>query len=194
MTNNVVASMAFGHAISVSPLALATGMSAVLNGGVYRPLTLRRLDPGKTPAPGRRVIQASTSRTMLNLMRLNVTNGTGGKADIPGYRVGGKTGSAEKVIEGRYVRNKLVSSFAAVFPTDGPLDADRYLVLIMLDQPNPTPDTFGFATGGWTAAPAAGRVIERIAPFVGVRRVVLPAAAGPKAPSDPTAVTGEEEQ
>lgn len=194
MSSNVVASMAFGHAISVSPLSLTAGMSAILNGGVYRPLTLHRLEPGKAPAPGRRVIQASTSRTMLNLMRLNVTNGTGGKADIPGYRVGGKTGSAEKAIGGHYVRNQLVSSFAAVFPTDGPIDGDRYFVLIMLDQPHATPDTFGFATGGWTAAPAAGRVIERIAPFLGVRRVAVPPAAAVKAPVDPSALTGGEEQ
>jgi cell division protein FtsI (penicillin-binding protein 3) len=195
MSDNTVASMAFGHAISVSPLALATGMSAILNGGEYRPLTLRRLEPGQAPAEGRRVIKASTSRTMLNLMRLNVTNGTGGKANVAGYRVGGKTGSAEKAMGGRYVRNKLVSSFAAVFPTDGPLNSDRYYGLIMLDEPKPTAETFGFATGGWTAAPAAGRVIERIAPFLGVRRVAVPEQpAGVKPPVDPSTLTGGEEQ
>jgi cell division protein FtsI (penicillin-binding protein 3) len=193
-TSNVVASMAFGHAISVSPLALATGMSAILNGGTYRSLTLRPLKPGQAPAPGRQVIKPSTSRTMLNLMRLNVTNGTGAKADIEGYRVGGKTGSAEKALGGHYVRDKLVSSFAAVFPSDGPLNADRYLVLIMLDQPHATPDTFGFATGGWTAAPAAGKVIERIAPFLNVHRVAMPPAAPgqAKAPVDPKTLVGEE--
>jgi len=192
LTDNVVASMSFGHAISVSPLAVATGMSAILNGGVYRPLTLKRLEPGQAPAAGQQVIKPSTSRTMLNLMRLNVTNGTGGKADIPGYRVGGKTGSAEKALGGHYVRNKLVSSFAAVFPTDGPLEADRYFVLIMLDEPKPTAETFGFATGGWTASPAAGRVIERIAPFLGVRRVAVPDQAGAKPAVDPKTLTGEE--
>ena len=192
LTDNVVASMSFGHAISLSPLTIATGMSAVLNGGIYRPLTIRKLETGQTPAAGRRVIQASTSRTMLNLMRLNVTNGTGGKANVAGYRVGGKTGSAEKPEGGHYDRNKLVSSFAAVFPTDGPLDADRYFVLIMLDTPHATKDTFGFATGGWTAAPAAGRVIERIAPLLGVQRVIMPQDTGPKAPVDPRTLTGEE--
>lgn len=192
LSDNVVASMSFGHAISVSPLTIATGMSAILNGGVYRPLTIRKLEAGQAPAAGRRVIQASTSRTMLNLMRLNVTNGTGGKANVAGYRVGGKTGSAEKPEGGHYDRNKLVSSFAAIFPTDGPLDADRYLVLIMLDTPHATKDTFGFATGGWTAAPAAGRVIERIAPLLGVQRVVMPQDTGPKAPVDPKTLTGEE--
>ena len=193
LNDNVVASMSFGHAISVTPLALATGMSAILNGGVYRPLTIRKLEPGKAPVAGRRVIQASTSRTMLNLMRLNVTNGTGGKANIPGYRVGGKTGSAEKALGGHYQRNLLVSSFAAIFPTDGPLEQDRYFVLIMLDQPKPTAETFGFATGGWTAAPAAGRVIERIGPLLGVRRVMLPGETGVKPPVDPKTLTGDEQ-
>ena len=131
---------------------------------------------------------------MLNLMRLNVTNGTGGKANAPGLRVGGKTGSAEKPAGGTYARNRLVSSFAAVFPTDGPLEADRYLVLIMLDEPHATAETFGFATGGWTAAPAAGRVIDRIGPLLGVRRILLPSDTGPRAPVNPAMLTGGEEQ
>ena len=173
LSDTTVASMSFGHAISVSPLAVATGMSAVLNGGEYRPLSIRKLDGA--PPPGRRVISETTSRTMLDLMRLNAlkgSGGTGGKADAaaPLLRVGGKTGSAEKAIGGHYERNKLVSSFAAVFPTDGPMHAPRYLVLIMMDEPHATKETFGFATGGWTAAPTAGRVIDRIAPFLGVQR------------------------
>jgi cell division protein FtsI (penicillin-binding protein 3) len=194
LTPNIVASMSFGHAISVSPLALATGMSAILNGGVYRPLGLRPLAPGQAPAPGRQVIQASTSRTMLNLMRLNVTNGTGAKANIPGLRVGGKTGTATKLINGHYATGKNaanLASFAAIFPTDGPFTADRYLVLIMLDQPQPTAADSGVTTGGFTAAPTAGRVIERIAPFFGVRRVMLPTDLTPK-PVDPSMLTGDE--
>ena len=195
LTPNVVASMSFGHAIAVSPLQIATGMSSVLNGGVYRPLTLHRLGPGQSPAAGRRVISPATSRTMLNLMRLNVTNGTGTRADAVGLRVGGKTGTAEKPEGGSYARSRLVSSFAAVFPTDGPLNADRYLVLIMLDEPHPGPG-MGRATGGLTAAPAAGRVIDRIAPFVGVRRVLLPAvldAASHRPAVDSSLLTGEDE-
>ena len=178
LTDNVVASMSFGHAISLSPLAIATGMGAVLNGGEYVPLTIRKLSPGEYPK-GRRVISESTSRTMLNLMRLNVTQGTGGKANEPGYSVGGKTGSAEKPENGVYNRTKLVSSFAAVFPTNGALTDNRYFLLVMLDEPKPTKETFGFATGGWTAAPAAGRIIERVAPYLGVHRepVVVVSAA-----------------
>jgi cell division protein FtsI (penicillin-binding protein 3) len=116
------------------------------------------------------VVSETTSQAMLQLMRLNVVKGTGGKANAAGLRVGGKTGSAEKVIDGRYARSTLVSSFAAVFPTDGPATADRYFVLVLMDEPKGNAETFGFATGGWTAAPATGRVIDRIAPFLGVAR------------------------
>lgn len=173
-SDNVVASMAFGHAISVSPLAIATGMTSIVNGGTYIPLTIRKRETDQLPK-GKRVISEATSRTMLELMRLNAMKASGGtatKADAaaPLLRLGGKTGSAEKAIGGRYERKRLVSSFAAVFPTDGPMDAPRYFVLIMLDEPKATKETFGFATGGWTAAPTAGRVIDRIAPFLGVQR------------------------
>ncbi len=192
-TDNTVASMSFGHAIMVSPLAIATGMTAVLNGGRYIPLTIRKLPDGR-PSEGRRVISEATSRTMLDLMRLNVVQGTGAKAGeaAPGLRVGGKTGSAEKAIGGRYIRDKLVSSFAAIFPTDGPMSTPRYFVLIMLDEPHANAQTAGFATGGWTAAPAAGRVINRIAPFLGVARDPPAKAAAERAEVTPAQIAGDE--
>lgn len=167
---NTLASASFGHAISVTPLAVAAGMGAVLNGGTYVPLTIKPVADGERPS-GRRVVSEETSKAMLDLMRANVVHGTGGKANAAGLRVGGKTGSAEKPGRGGYQRDKLVASFAAVFPADGPLEADRYFVLIMLDEPKGTKETFGFATGGWTAAPTAGRVIDRIGPVLGVERV-----------------------
>jgi cell division protein FtsI (penicillin-binding protein 3) len=186
-SDNSVATMAFGHSISVSPLAVATGMSAILNGGNYIPLTIRKVDPN-APPQGRRVISEETSRTMLALMRLNVLVGTGSKADVPGYAVGGKTGTATKIVNGHYDKSKNFSSFAAIFPTDGPFTQDRYLVLIQLDEPKPTPDTFGFSTGGQTAAPAAGRVIERIASVLHVKMSPGPEIPfGPK-PGEPTKV------
>jgi cell division protein FtsI (penicillin-binding protein 3) len=166
---DTVASASFGHAISVSPLAVAAGVGAIMNGGTYVPLTIEKRSPGSVPK-GHRVVSPETSRAMLDLMRMNVLKGSGGKADAPGLRVGGKTGSAEKAIGGRYVRDRLVSSFAAVFPTDGRLEDPRYMVLILMDEPKGTKETYGFATGGWNAAPAAGRVIDRIAPFLGVKR------------------------
>jgi cell division protein FtsI (penicillin-binding protein 3) len=120
---------------------------------------------------------------MLRLMRLNVTEGTGTRADAIGLRVGGKTGTATKLFRGHYVEGKNaanLASFAAIFPTDGPIDQDRYLVLIMLDVPKPVAADSGVTSGGFTAAPAAGRVIERIAPFLGVRRVILASDLAPK--------------
>ena len=184
LDQNTVASMSFGQAISVSPLALATGMSSILDGGIYRPLTIKKVEGA--PAPGRRVIQASTSRTMLDLMRLNAVQGTGRKADAlaPGLRLGGKTGTAQKAENGRYGAARF-TSFAAVFPTDGPIDAQRYFTMVQLDTPHPTKETFGLTTGAWNAAPTVGRTIDRIAPFLGVKRVAAPpgqdqAAAAPK--------------
>jgi cell division protein FtsI (penicillin-binding protein 3) len=190
---NAVASMAFGHSISVTPLMIATGMSSILNGGVYRPLVFRKLEPGQAPAPGRRVLKESTSRTMLNLMRLNALIGTGRKADIAGYRVGGKTGTATKLVNGHYNGGKLnLASFAAIFPTDGSFDEDRYYVLIMMDEPKPLPETGGFTTGGEVSAPIAGKVIERIAPLLGVKRIVSTVVTDPKAPVDAEALTGRD--
>jgi cell division protein FtsI (penicillin-binding protein 3) len=168
--SSTVASASFGHAISVSPLNVAAGVGAIMNGGTYVPLTVLKRQPGAKIDGTRRVVSEKTAREMLDLMRLNVLKGSGGKADAAGLRVGGKTGSAEKAGIGGYQRKKLVSSFAAVFPTDGPVNGPRYLVLILMDEPKPTPKTFGFATAGWNATPVAGRVIDRIAPFVGVAR------------------------
>lgn len=180
---DTIASASFGHAISVSPLTLAAAMGAVLNGGRYVPLTIRKIEPGAAPA-GRRVVSEGTSRAMLDLMRMNVVQGTGGKADAAGLRVGGKTGSAEKVIGGRYDRTRLVSSFAAVFPTDGQISDPRYFVLILVDEPAGAASTFGLRTGGWVAAPPTGRIINRIAPFLGVERKADPwrTATGEKIP------------
>jgi len=150
-------------------------MGAILNGGVLLPLTIRKLGPNDK-VEGPRVLSETTSSQMLQIMRANVTGGSGGKADAPGLRVGGKTGTGEKFdpsIRG-YNHQRQVSSFAAVFPTDGPVNADRYFVLILLDEPHGDASTYGFSTGGWVAAPAAGNVINRIAPFLGVARKAEP--------------------
>ena len=171
---DAVASTSFGHGMNVSPLALAQAMNTLVNGGVFRPLTIRKLPDGVRPE-GRRVLSESTSAEMLKIMRANVIpgeGGSGGKADVPGLSVGGKTGTGEKYdpsIRG-YNHQRQVSSFAAVFPTDGPLEADRYFVLILMDEPHGTAKSAGFSTGGWVGAPPAGKVIERIAPFLGVQR------------------------
>ena len=98
------------------------------------------------------------------VMRLNVEKGTASKAEVKGYYVGGKTGTAEKVVAGRYSKTRLLNSFTAVMPADNP----RYLLLIMLDEPQPLPETHGFATSGWNAVPVGGQVISRVAPILGI--------------------------
>jgi cell division protein FtsI (penicillin-binding protein 3) len=168
---DAIASTSFGHGINVSPLALARAYSGLMNGGELLPLTIRKLPPG-TVVHGPRMVQESTALTLLRIMRSNVscTCGSGKSANIPGLNVGGKTGTGDKwdPAAKRYSTTKQVSSFAAVFPTDGPLDAPRYFVLILLDEPQ-RDKTGADPTGGIAAAPAAGRVIQRIAPFLGVQ-------------------------
>ncbi len=188
-----LAQSAFGQGMAITPLSYAEAVGAVLNGGCLRPLTLKKYD-GTTPLACNRVFSAATSRTMLDLMRENVLKGTGGRANAPGLRVGGKTGSAQKPAKGGYDATALISSFAAVFPTDGPIDGDRYLVQIMFDSPHGSPMSNGGRLGGAVAAPVAGRVIDRIAPFLGVARKEdkFTTPQWDKAPIQSEDVTGED--
>ena len=158
--------ISFGHGLAVSPLHLVAGVSAIVNGGMYRAPTLVRRSPADVPV-GKRVVTAETSNKMRRLMRLAVENGTGQKASAPGYVVGGKTGTAEKVSGQSYKKKALISSFVAAFPMHKP----RYVVLAMLDEAKGTKETFGSATGGWVAAPVVGAVVRRIAPVLGLRPI-----------------------
>ena len=151
----------FGHGLAVTPLHLAMAYAALVNGGIWRPATLLRTDH---PVAGRRVFSEATSYKIRQLLRLVVMLGTGKKAEVPGYRVGGKTGTAEKSIIGGYSKKMNVSTFAAAFPIDEP----RYVVVAMLDAPHGTADTFGFTTAGFVSAPIVSGVISRIGPMVGV--------------------------
>ena len=182
---DVGASAAFGHNIAVTPLAVAQGVGGLMNGGRLIPLTVRR-QVSDRPVAGEQIIAPETSAMMLKLMRKNAVDGTGrhAEAEAPGYRVGGKTGSAEKVVAGKIARKRLFTSFAAVFPTDGPLNAPRFLVLVLLDEPKPTAASSGGTQAAWNATPTAGRVINRIAPMLGVKRD-LSAAYLPKGPEQP---------
>jgi cell division protein FtsI (penicillin-binding protein 3) len=153
----------FGHGIAVSPLQLATAVAAVVNGGLWRPATVLARDGSATPA-GERVFSAKTSAQLRGLMRLVVRYGTGKKADVPGYLVGGKTGTAEKLVAGRYSRDARIASFVGAFPIDAP----RYVVLAMLDEPKGNESTLNYATGGWIAAPVVGRLVSRMAPLLGI--------------------------
>ena len=160
-----VMTVGFGHSIAVTPLHLATGYATLFNGGIYRPATLIKVDKNHPASKGHRVFSEDTSYKMRALLRLVVTHGTGKKADAPGYRVGGKTGTADKVIGGRYSNNLVITTFAGVFPTDEP----RYVMVAMLDEPKATAETFGFRYAGWNVAPVVSHTISRIAPMLGVR-------------------------
>jgi len=186
---DAIASTSFGEGINVSPLALARAYSGLLNGGELLPLTIKKL-PAGTQVHGPRVISRETALTLLQIMRANVTGGSGKSANVAGLNVGGKTGTGNKWDPAihRYSTTRQVSSFAAVFPTDGPLEAPRYFVLVLLDEPQK--DKTGLdPTGGIVAAPAVGHVIERIAPFLGVQRR---AETNPFTAAVETADAGEE--
>lgn len=155
--------ISYGHGLAVSPLQLTSGVAAMINGGTEaRPTLLKQDRPRSSEA--RRVVSAATSEKMRRLMRLVVVKGTGRKANAAGYVVGGKTGTADKPSGGSYARNSRIASFVGAFPMDDP----RYVVFALVDEPKPTKETFGYATGGWVAAPLAGRLIERIGPLLGV--------------------------
>jgi len=155
----------FGQGIAVAPLQLAMGYATLFNGGVYHSPTLLKIGPNHPLQPGKRVFSEDTSYRMRGLLRLVVMKGTGRKADAPGYRVGGKTGTAQKLINGRYSQTINITSFAGVFPMDEP----RYVIVAMLDEPKATKDTYGFTTAGWNVAPVVSGTISRIAPMLGVQ-------------------------
>jgi cell division protein FtsI (penicillin-binding protein 3) len=154
----------FGEGIAVAPLQLAMGYATLFDRGIYHPPTILKIGPDHPLTPGRRVFSADTSYRMRSLLRLVVMKGTGKKADAPGYRIGGKTGTAQKIIDGHYSKSVNLTSFAGVFPMDDP----RYVIVVMLDEPKATPETYGFTTAGWNVAPVVSRTVSRIAPMLGI--------------------------
>ncbi len=162
-----VMTVAYGHGLAVTPLNLAIAYSALVNGGIYHPATLLKRGADNPVPVGHRVISDATSARMRQLLRLVVlpaAGGTGKKADVPGFRLGGKTGTAEKAQGGGYNKKLNVSTFAGVFPMDDP----RYMIMMTLDGPHATADTYGFTTAAWVVGPAIGRAVARIGPLLGV--------------------------
>jgi cell division protein FtsI (penicillin-binding protein 3) len=156
--------ISYGHGISVTPLHLAQGIQTMLNGGYRQGFTLVKGE--QVPLEkSERVIRPETSKHVRRLMRAVVQYGTGRSADVPGYHVGGKTGTAEKVKAGGYAEKAKIASFIGAFPMNDP----RYLILVMVDEPKPTKKTYGYATGGWVAAPVVGRLVNQMAPMLGLK-------------------------
>ncbi len=163
----------FGHGIAVSPLHVVRGTAALSNGGYVLKPTILAVDPAAAREAGTRVMQPSTSDTIRKLMRLVVTDGYGKPADVPGYFVGGKTGTAEKTTGHGYKKHSNISAFMSVFPMNQP----KYAVYFMLDEPKGNASTGGYSTAGAVSAPGAGRVISRIAPMLGLMPETVTAAA-----------------
>ncbi len=160
--------ISYGHGLSVTPLQLASGAATLVNGGYKVNTTFLARSRKDAQDQSERVLKLQTSDLMRYLLRLNVQQGSGKRADTAGYRVGGKTGTAEKVVNGQYSRTKLLTSFLGVFPMDAP----EYVVLVLLDEPQRVEKTGGRATAGVNAAPTVGRIIERIGPMLSVTPVL----------------------
>lgn len=153
----------YGHGISVTPIHLASAYAAMVNGGIYHKATLLKVSEGDKVSQ-RRVFSAATSARMRQLLRMIVVDGTGKKADAQGFRVGGKTGTAEKAGAGGYSNALNISTFAAAFPMDNP----RYVIVVMLDEPKATAETGFQRTAGWVSAPIVNKTITRIGPLLGI--------------------------
>jgi cell division protein FtsI (penicillin-binding protein 3) len=159
------ATASFGHGISITPLHMAAAMAAFVNNGIYEPPTLYPRTPEEVAAAGKRLISEQTSLEIRQLMRLNALEGSGTVMEraAQGYRVGGKTGTAEKVENGRYSRNKDFNVFASAFPLDDP----KYAMVVIVDEPHRESATTG-DTAGWNAGQVTGRIVASVAPMLGI--------------------------
>ncbi len=159
--DDTVATTAYGYGISVTPIHIITAFSSVLNGGIYTPPTLTFESNRKS----KRVISSQTSMDMRKLLRDVVIYGSAKNANIDGYEVAGKTGTANKLEKGKYVKGKNMTSFVAAFPINDP----KYALIVIIDSPKPSKETWGFTTSGWNAVPTGGKIISRIAPQLNVQ-------------------------
>jgi cell division protein FtsI (penicillin-binding protein 3) len=173
----------YGHGVATTPLQMATAVATVLNDGfLVKPRLVIPQDDesGHEKVGGEvRVLSEETSHKMRSLMRLVVTDGTGSKADVAGYDIGGKTGTAEKIgPDGRYQKKKLISSFVGAFPSSDP----RYVIMVTIDEPVGNKQSYGYATAGWVAAPAVGRIVSSLASILGLEPDKKPAEQDSAAP------------
>ena len=161
-SNVSLVTMSYGYGSSITPLHFVQAMIPVINGGLLYPLKIIKDDNLNEPA---RVFQPSTSLSMRKLLRLTVKEGTGKKAELKGYLVGGKTGTAEKIQGKEYAKDKKrIASFVGIMPSHQP----EYIAFIMIDEPKGIRESFGFAGGGWSAAPAISNIFKKIAIYKGM--------------------------
>lgn len=179
---STVMTVSYGHGIATSPLQMSSAVATILNGGYAltphmvksygekeQDKTQVKKDKAKSEIEKHekiQIISKDTSEKMRQLLRLVVTKGTAKKADVSGLMIGGKTGTAEKNVNGRYDRKKLISSFVGAFPMNDP----RYIIMVMVDEPKGQKESFGYATAGWVAAPAAKRIATSMASVLGLHR------------------------
>ena len=162
-SEGTIATVSYGYGLAVTPLHVITAFSAMINGGLYHEPTLIKRG---YEDDGKRVISYNTSISMRKLLRLVVEEGSGKRADVKGYEVAGKTGTANKLsAEGKYVDKKVRTTFVSAFPISNP----KYALLLMLDEPKPIKETWGFVTSGWNTVPTAGKIIEAIAPQLNLK-------------------------
>ncbi len=158
---STTATISYGYGLAVTPLHAITAFSAMVNGGLYHKPTIVK----QKENIGFRVVKEKTSTMMRDLLRLVITDGSGKKANIAGYDVGGKTGTAEKLTNGRYVDRKVRTTFVSAFPIYAP----KYALLVMMDEPKGTKETWNFNTSGWNAVPTGGKIIQTIAPLLNLQ-------------------------
>ncbi|NBC88045.1 MAG: penicillin-binding protein 2 [Alphaproteobacteria bacterium] len=162
--DSTTVTVSYGHGIAVAPLNFAAAGAALVNGGYLVPPTLMKRSRAEGRRLAEKVLRSSTSDAMRRLMRRNVAEGTGRNAQVEGYRLGGKTGTANKPVAGGYSRKKVISTFFAAFPMDDP----QYLVLVMVDEPKPTKAARQRTEAAWNAAPTVAAVVKKAAPILGV--------------------------
>lgn len=165
-TNINTLTASYGHGIAVTPLQLISAVGTVINGGLrVQPSLVMKDNEDKREKSDIRIISKETSLKMRQLMRLVVSQGTAKKADVAGYNIGGKTGTAQKNLHGRYIQDKRMALFVGAFPMNNP----KYAVLVLVDEPNPNKTSYGYATAGWVAAPAVGRIISDMGSIMGIQ-------------------------
>lgn len=156
-----MATISYGYGISSTPLHIITAFSSVINGGMYRQPTL--LEDSKHKA--KRVVSEQTSESMRSLLRAVVVRGTGKRANVDGYQVIGKTGTADKLENGRYNTKKSMSTFISAFPESNP----KYALIVVMDDPKASKETYGYTTAGWNAVPISRNIISAVAPQLNIR-------------------------